>query len=134
MIGDTDFFIDLMHPRRPRHVRALAKVREVEGRGERIRMTAITRFELATGIAQFARREEERKRVERLLRVYPTYAVDGQTADRAGAVHGFLRSRGQAIGVMDAFIAGIALEKDEILLTCNERDFSRVEGLSVETY
>ncbi len=30
MIGDTDFFIDLMHPRNAKHEAAVAKAREMD--------------------------------------------------------------------------------------------------------
>ena len=51
MIGDTDFFVDLMRQRSAHHARAVAKIPELESRGIRIAMTAVTRFELASGIA-----------------------------------------------------------------------------------
>ena len=134
MIGDTDFFIDLMHAGRAHHGDAVRKATELEGQGVRIAMTAITRFELATGIEQFFRPVEEREKVGRLVRAYPTYVLDGPAADHAGAVYGSLRARGTAIGAADALIAAIALENREPLLTRNHKDFSRVESLSIVTY
>ena len=134
MIGDTDFFIDLAHPGRPHHARAAAKARDLEGRGIHIAMTAITRFELATGVEQFVRPEEERERVQSLLRSYPTHSLDGPAADRAGAIHGSLRKRGDVLGTADALIAAIALESREPLLTRNRKDFVLVPGLVLEAY
>lgn len=134
MIGDTDFFIDLMHPQRPRHPAALRKTRELEARGIRIVMTAITRFELAVGVGLYAEGAAERERVLTLLREHATYALDGPAADRAGALQGELRERGLTLGVADALIAGIALEHEEELLTRNEKDFSRVDRLRTVSY
>lgn len=134
MIGDTDFFIDLMHAGRPRHADALARVEDLEARGVRMAMTAVTRFELAAGVEQYARPREEQERIQALLRTYPTYPVDGASADRAGRILGALRARGVSIGAADALIAGVVLERDESLLTRNRKDFSRVEGLRLETY
>jgi len=134
MIGDTDFFIDLMRRRSAHHAKALAKIRELEGRGLRIAMTAVTRFELAFGIVGSLEPARERERVLRAVESYPTYPLDGPSADRAGAVHGTLRARGTGIGPVDALIAGIALENGEPLLTRNLADFRRIEGLVLDTY
>ena len=74
MIGDTDFFIDLMHTRRIHHVAAVEKAKELESQGVRIAMTALTRFELSVGIAQFVEPAKEREKVRRLIHAYPTSA------------------------------------------------------------
>ena len=134
MIGDTDFFIDLMHPRLTQHERAVKRAGDVEGRGLRIAMTAVTRFELFSGVAQFARPNEERARILGILGSFATYPVDGPAADEAGRIYGSLRARGNPIGVADALIAAIALLQREPLITRNRKEFGQVEGLQVETY
>ncbi len=134
MIGDTDFFVDLMRRRSAYHTRAIAKVRAVEGRGARIAMTAVTRFELASGIAGSSQPGREREKVLRAIEAFPTYPLDGPSGDRAGRIHGALRARGKGIGAADALIAGIALENREPLLTRNLSEFRRIEGLALETY
>ncbi len=134
MIGDTDFFVDLMRQRSPQHARAVAKVRELEGRGVRIAMTAVTRFELASGVEGSVAPATERAKVLRAIRSFPTYPMDGPSGDRAGAIHGALRARGRGIGSADAMIAGTALEHREQLLTRDLADFGRVEGLALDTY
>ncbi len=134
MIGDTDFFIDLMRRRSPHHAAAVEKVRALEGRGVRIAMTAITRFELSAGIEGSASPEGERRKVLRAVGAYPAFPFDGPSADRAGAIHGALRGRGVRIPADDAMIAGIALENREPVLTRDAGHFRRVEGLAVEPY
>lgn len=134
MIGDTDFFIDLMHPRLTHHARALAKAEELEATGVRVAMTAMTRFELAAGAEQSVDSLDERRRVLELIREYTTYGFDGPTADRAGALFGSLRARGDPLEALDVMIAAIALERREPLLTRNRRHFARVEGLVLESY
>lgn len=134
MIADTDFFIDLMHPGSAYHTRAARKAKELAEQGVRLLMTAVTRFELATGIEQAARQEDERERVHRLVREFPTYALDGPAAHHAGLIHGSLRAAGMPVGVMDTLIAAIALAHGEPLLTRNLEDFRRISGLMVETY
>lgn len=134
MMGDTDFFIDLMHSRRRFHERAVAKAQELVDRNVRLGLTAVTRFELSSGIEQSARREEERTAVRRLLEAYPTYALDSPAADRAGLLHGSLLARETAVGVMDVLIAAVALEQGVPVLTRNRKDFGRIPGLPLETY
>ncbi len=134
MIGDTDFFIDLMHEGLDRHEAAVAKGRDLEARGVRIAMTAVTRFELAAGVARLLRPEAEERRTIELLRQVRTYALDGDSADRGGALFASLSVRGRPIGMADAMIAGIALTRGESVLTRNIREFRRVEGLPLATY
>ena len=97
-------------------------------------MTAVTRFELASGAEQYADAEQERHLIRDLFEAVPTYPLSEASADRAGAVHGVLRGRGRPIGVADAMIAGIALEAGEQVLTGNRGEFGRVEGLRLESY
>src|SRR5437667_10909470 len=133
MIGDTDFFIDLMHPRLTQHERGVKRAGDVEGRGLRIAMTAVTRFELFSAVAQFGR-PKERARILGILGSFATYPLDGPAADEAGRIYGSLRARGNPIGVADALIAAIALLQREPLITRNRREFGQVEGLELETY
>lgn len=134
MIADTDFFIDVMRSRRQHHRAAVHKMEELEAGGVKIGMTAVTRFELSSGIQQFVRPDEERSRVLRLVRAYPAYPVEGEDADRAGEIHGSLMAAGTPIGVADALIAATALSRGETLLTRNRKHFARVPGLRIEGY
>ena len=134
MIGDTDFFVDLMRQRSAYHARAVAKARELEGRGIRIAMTAVTRFELSSGIEGSVEPAREREKVLRAIGSFPAYPLDGPSGDRAGGIHGERRARGSGIGPADAMIAGIALENREPLVTRNLADFARIEGLVLDTY
>ena len=104
MIGDTDFFIDLMRGRSPRHAAAVKKVRELEARGIRIAMTAVTRFELSAGIEGSSAAEQERRLVLQAVSAHPALPLDGPSADRAGKVHGALSARGTRIPADDAMI------------------------------
>jgi predicted nucleic acid-binding protein len=47
---------------------------------------------------------------------------------------GRLEMEGRTISEIDALIASVALERDELLVTRNVRHFARVPGLRVETY
>ena len=106
----------------------------LEGRGIRIAMTAVTRFELSAGIEGSSAAEQERRRVLQAVSAHPALPLDGPSADRAGTVHGALLARGTRIPADDAMIAGIALENGEPLLTRDVGHFRRVEGLVLESY
>ncbi len=134
MIGDTDLFIDLMRRQSRHHEAAVQKIRSLEGRGIRVVMTTVTRFELAAGIQGSTAPEAERRRVLRAAESFPALPLDGPSADRAGALYGVLQARGVRIPADDAMIAGIALENREPVLTRDVGHFRRVDGLAVEPY
>ena len=134
MIGDSDFFIDLMHPRSARHEAAVTKARDLDKSGVRIAMTAVTRFELAAGVERFVKPDAEREKIKALLAAHTTYDLDGRAADLAGTIYGSLQLKGTVIGVADCLIAAIALASGEELLTRNRKEFGRIEGLTVISY
>ncbi|MBC7667418.1 MAG: PIN domain-containing protein, partial [Gemmatimonadaceae bacterium] len=51
-----------------------------------------------------------------------------------GEIRAKLESVGTPIGGNDMLIAAHALAGDDILVTNNDREFSRVEGLSIENW
>lgn len=131
---DTDFCLDLMRVTRAHHARALAKLEELEASGAQLYLPAPSRFELLAGAGLYIDQNGERRRVARVVEKFPTYPLDAASSDRAGNVLALLRREGRPIGIVDALIAGIALERGEAVLTRNLRHFGRVPGLRVETY
>ncbi len=89
--------------------------------------TVITRFELLAG----ARDEGQREKVITLLGALVTLPLDRPAADRAAAVRRDLERQGAGIGMAESLIAGIALQRQAILLTRNRGHFERVEGLAL---
>ncbi|MDI6027301.1 type II toxin-antitoxin system VapC family toxin [Corticibacterium sp. UT-5YL-CI-8] len=51
-----------------------------------------------------------------------------------GKLRDFLRAQGTPIGPNDLFIAAHALALDAVLVTANEKEFSRVPGLKIENW
>jgi tRNA(fMet)-specific endonuclease VapC len=51
-----------------------------------------------------------------------------------GTTRSGLELKGRPIGAMDMLIAAQALSRDLILVTNNEKEFGRVEGLKVENW
>jgi tRNA(fMet)-specific endonuclease VapC len=100
-------------------------------------ISAIVYSELKFGLAmsshpvQHARIATEISRVMTLLTV-----VDWDTtaADALAVMRAQLRRSGNVIGAYDMAIAAHALSRDALLVTNNEREFSRVPGLKIENW
>ncbi|WP_343602130.1 type II toxin-antitoxin system VapC family toxin [Mycobacterium sp.] len=95
----------------------------------RLRVTAVTAFELRVGTDFLARRED----ILRLTRSR-TFPLDSRSALRAGDVAATLRGAGQEIGLADCLQAGICLNFDLPLATRNRKHFNRVRGLRLHEF
>jgi tRNA(fMet)-specific endonuclease VapC len=81
------------------------------------------------------------RRSRRLHRLIDTFVdtievsgFDRSAADRFGALGALLARRGVPIGTVDTLIAAHALALGLTLVTNNERHFSRVPGLTIESW
>jgi tRNA(fMet)-specific endonuclease VapC len=119
VVVDTDVVIDFLRGRGP----GVSLVRKLIV-SHRLRVTAITAFELRVGTDFLARRDE----ILRLVRSR-TFPLDPASALRAGDVAATLRSAGQDIGLADCLQAGICLNFDLPFATRNSKHFNRVKGL-----
>ena len=119
VVVDTDLVVDFLRGKGP----GVQLVRELVAR-HRLRVTAITAFELRVGTDFLARRDD----ILRLVRSR-TFPLDPASALRAGGVAAALRAAGQDIGMADCLQAGICLNFDLPFATRNHKHFDRVEGL-----
>lgn len=92
-------------------------------------VTAITVYELWFGVTRSRKSIGE----EALLGLMTVLPLNEGTAKRAASLHADLIRCNQDIGVKDVLIAAICMEHALPILTCNERHFSRVPGLTVIT-
>lgn len=122
VVVDSDLVVDFLRGRDPGagYVERLL-------RANRLRLTAVTAFELRVG-TDFSGR---RKRIETLL-ARRTLSLDRPVALHAGAVFAGLEAEGRTIGIKDCLQAGICLRFDLPLATRNARHFERVKGLRLE--
>ncbi len=130
MILDTSFVIDLMNGDES----AVQKFKTLSNKGETQIITALTIFELFSGLARSKKAEAEKSKIISALQGQIVIHLDNDSAEKGGELHGNLAKEGKTIGVIDAMISGIALIKKEKVLTRNVKDFSRVKGLEIETY
>jgi tRNA(fMet)-specific endonuclease VapC len=119
LIADTDLVIDFLRGADPG-----ASMIENWMRTERLRLTAITAFELRLGADFFARNAT----IESLL-ARRTLPLDAVAALLAGEIYADLSASGIGIGLRDAMLAGICRRFDLPLATRNRRHFERVADL-----
>lgn len=119
VVADTDLIIDFLRGRGSgaRLTRELLVQR-------RLRLTAVTGFELRVGADFLDRREQ----ILRLFRSR-TVTLDLASTLRAGEIAAALNKAGSAIGFADCLQAGICLRHDLPLATRNRKHFDRIEGL-----
>lgn len=119
VVVDTELVIDFLRGKGP----GPPMVRELIV-SHRLRVTAITAFELRVG-ADFLQRRDDILRLTRTR----TFPLDPGSALRAGELAATLRGAGQDIGLADCLQAGICLRFDVPFATRNRKHFNRVAGL-----
>jgi tRNA(fMet)-specific endonuclease VapC len=78
--------------------------------------------------------ERNRSRLTALAQRLPLVGIDYNTTRHYGKIRALLERQGTPIGANDTWIAAQALAIDATLVTDNEREFSRVPGLSLENW
>ncbi len=73
-------------------------------------------------------------RVEEFLQSVDVIPFDAPADDFYAVLRSDLERRGLSIGANDLFIAAHTLALDRILVTDNERDFRRIDGLVIENW
>jgi tRNA(fMet)-specific endonuclease VapC len=92
-------------------------------------ISAVTAFELVTGVRRCSQPERERKKLEKLFAVIAVLPFDAAAADEAARVRHELEIAGQKIGPHDLLIAGQALSARLVLVSNNTREFARIPAL-----
>jgi predicted nucleic acid-binding protein len=132
---DTTVLIDAMRgPNSAVCKRAVAKLREVESRGEALRTTNFNVAELLVGVHKADPPAEERRKAEACLADLEILSFSSSAAEIFGTVVADLELRGEPISDMDALVAAVAMDNRESIVTRNVRHLVRIPGLSVESY
>jgi len=71
---------------------------------------------------------------ERFLTPFPQLAITTEVSRIGSRIRRNLRQRGEPIGDFDVLIAATAMHRELPLVTDNTRHFTRIDGLTVETY
>lgn len=121
VVADTDLIIDYLRGKGPGTVLVRGLIRD-----GRLRLTAITAFELRLG-ADFTTKRDGILRLTRSR----TIPLDLASALSAGEIRSTLLRTGRDIGIADCLQAGICLRHQLPLATRNRDHFERVEGLQL---
>lgn len=97
-------------------------------------LPSIVLYELEVGISKSTspgKRREQLKDFASTVRILPFGAAE---ARQAAAIRVDLEGRGSPIGPYDVLIAAMALTHNDVLVTHNTREFSRIDGLRLEDW
>jgi len=97
-------------------------------------ISSITLAELLHGAEKSEQQEHNLKQVEDFISRLVVLSYDEKSAAHYGNIRADLERKGKTIGVNDLHIAGHARGEGLILVTNNEREFNRVEGLRIENW
>jgi predicted nucleic acid-binding protein len=122
ILADTDVLIDFLAGVQPVKNQIAGYIK-----AEQLQTTAVTCFELLSGAGENKRGHAVRQLLD-ALNVLP---LDRNAARNAADVRRKLDRAGQAIGMGDSLIAGIALAHSMPLFTRNRAHFERVENLEL---
>jgi predicted nucleic acid-binding protein len=124
LILDTSFLIDVQNGVDA----ATEKAREIESNGRPRRIPHVVLYELYIGVGKGVQSDENRERIESVVSSIPLEPTTSSIARRAG------RIEGEAIGAVDALVAGTALDYGESVVAADTDDFERISGLRLQTY
>jgi len=97
-------------------------------------ISSVTLAELEFGIENSSRPDQNRLALHQFLVPIDIFDFDSEAATEYGSVRAKLENAGTPVGALDTLIAAHAKSLDCILVTNNEREFSRVNGLKVENW
>lgn len=125
---DTNIVIYVIKNRPP-------PAREAFNRAEaRVCMSAITLSELEHGARKSQAPARNLRVVSDFVSRLAVLEYGARAAGHYGAIRALLESQGQTIGVNDLHIAAHARSEGLVLVTNNQREFARVDGLRVENW
>jgi len=97
-------------------------------------LSSITVAELEFGVAKSNQPEKNSEALKNFLSEFKIIDFDSNAARHYGLIRASLEKQGTPIGANDMLIAAIAKSQDLTLVTNNEKEFSRVEGLKIENW
>jgi tRNA(fMet)-specific endonuclease VapC len=99
-----------------------------------IGISVITLSELTYGANKSAFPEKNLNALKQFLIPFELFEFDYNCAIQYGKIRSDLEKAGTPIGALDLLIAAHAKSLNHTLVTNNEKEFSRVEGLKIENW
>ena len=97
-------------------------------------ISAITLAELQYGIEKSSNYEKNREALEKFLTPIEIVDYDYEATDEYGKILACLEKKGITIGPLDMLIASHAKSLNLILVTNNQKEFSRIADLRIENW
>lgn len=110
----------------------IAHLKQVIEKG--LGISSITLSELEYGVQKSAHLQRNKLNLLRFLAPFDILPYDEKAAGEYGKIRVNLERKGKIIGNMDLMIGAHAKSLQTILVTNNEREFSRIEGLRIENW
>ena len=99
---------------------------------EEIAISSISIAELEYGVINSAQYERNKEALNQFLVPFEILDFNSECAEYYGYIRKQIKKN--IIGTMDLLIASIALVNNLILVTNNEKEFSRINGLKIENW
>ena len=99
-----------------------------------IATSSITLYELEVGIAKSNNPQKRKKQLESFVSRITILPFSSKEAEASAKIRAELENQGTPMGPLDNLIAGTAFSCNAILVTHNTKEFSRVEGLTIEDW
>ena len=128
-ILDTNICIYIIK-RKPQSV--FSRLNEIPSK--RIFISALTVAELEYGVRKSSRPEKNQIALAEFLEPFTILNFGSKAATEYGNIRYDLEKRGLPIGSLDLLIAAHAKSLNLIIVTNNEREFSRIANLTVENW
>lgn len=99
-----------------------------------ITISSITVAELEYGVKKSSLPDKNQKALTDFLQPFAILTFDRAAAVQYGVIRSDLERKGTSIGSLDNLIAAHAMSLNLTLVTNNEKEFNRVEGLLLENW
>ena len=99
-----------------------------------VAVSSITVAELEYGVRKSTQPQKNQEALNEFLSALTIVDFNSQAAVEYGAIRTQLEAKGTPIGSLDMLIAAHAKAVNLTLVTNNEREFSRIEGLKIENW
>ena len=127
VVIDTDFLIDFLKNKN----NAIETLESLIQRGDVLYVTQINEYELLKGAYNSKHPEDHINKVKFLLSKFKLFLINADSLDLAARIFTDLSKKGMIIPDMDILIASICIVNNQILVTRNIKDFSRIEQLKL---
>jgi len=126
---DTNICIHIRQRRPPGVLARFQRLRPGEAA-----ISVITYGELAYGVEKSRFREQATKQLMELAGLLPVMGLPLQAGQFYGTIRAALEVKGEIIGNNDLWIAAHARAAGLTLVTNNEREFRRIQGLKIQNW